>query len=276
MNILSAPRLDCLSALLARFTLSVSIDFAGVLERSQRIESHPDHGGFHILRTGAIRLDQRQTVLAPALILMPRRDDHQLHTLDGERVQLVSGSVCFGMPEANPIVASLPELLVIPLDKAVRPTLLVLEQEITAPGCGTRMAMERLCEVLLVQSLRQLITHASMSTGVLAGLADPRLALALTALHTDPAHAWTLPELARVAGMSRTAFAMTFHQRVGRTPGEYLGWWRAALARQLLEQGLTLNQVAGQVGYDSPAALARQMRRTLGVGPREIRRRPLR
>lgn len=272
MNLLQEPRLDRLSALLSRFSLSVRVDFAGPLEHARKITGQPGLGVFHVLRSGSVRLDQRQTVLAPALILLPRAGHHVLHPDPGEPPHLISGVLDFGPADLNPIVATLPDPAVIPLERTLDSTLMLLEQEAFAPRCGAQAVIDRACEILLIQALRHLVAGQSMQTGVLGGLSDPRLSRALTAIHENPAHPWTLADLAQVAGMSRTAFAMGFHHRVGRTVGEYLGWWRASLAKRLLEQGQSLKMVAGAVGYESAPALARQMRRTLGLGPRDIRR----
>lgn len=272
MNVLLEPRLDRLSALLSQFSLSVRVEFAGPLDQAWTLTQKPGLGGFYILRSGTVHLDRRQTVLAPALILIPRPGRHLLHAVAGETVHLVGGTLDFGPTDLNPIIAALPSPAVIPLDKTLEATLNLLEHEAVAPRCGAQAVIDRACEILLIQALRHLIASQGMQTGVLGGLADPKLARALTAIHADPAHPWTLLELARLSGMSRTAFAMGFHHRVGRTVGDYLGWWRASLAKRLLEQGQTLKIVAGAVGYESAPALARQMRRTLGLGPRDIRR----
>ncbi|MBR9973646.1 AraC family transcriptional regulator [Magnetospirillum sulfuroxidans] len=273
MNLLSQPRLDRLSALLSRFKLSVEVDFAGSMSLNRAVAGLIGQGGFHILRQGTIQLDRHPPITAPALILMPRQDAHRLRVAAGATAQLISGSLDFGPSDINPIIAALPNPAIIPMDHNLEATLLLLEQEAVAPRCGAQAILDRICEILLIQALRHLIASQSVQAGVLAALADERLARALAAIHTDPAAPWTLASLADLAGMSRTAFALTFHRRSGRTVGEYLAWWRTSLAKQLLEQGNSLKRVAGEVGYESTNALAQQMRRILGVGPREILRR---
>jgi AraC-like DNA-binding protein len=271
MNVLSQPRLDRLSALMSRFTLTVDVEYCGTLNEELIVEPG-DCGSFHVLRSGVAILDRRQTILAPSLVLAPQGKAHALSAVVGETVQLISGRMDFGPADLNPVVAALPDIAVIPLAAALEPTLTLLEAEAFAPRCGAQAVINRTCEILLIQALRHLIAAQSVQSGVLAGLADPKLARALTAMHDDPARAWTLQSAAAEAGMSRTSFAVGFHRRIGMTMGDYLGWWRASLAKRLLEQGVTLQNAAGQVGYESPAALARQMRKVLGAGPREIQK----
>jgi AraC-like DNA-binding protein len=103
---------------------------------------------------------------------------------------------------------------------------------------------------------------------VLAGLTDPRLARALTALHEAPHKPWKLEDLAGLAGMSRTRFAEHFRMLVGQTPIEYLTVWRMTIARQLLRKGKPVKSVAAQVGYESAAAFSRVYSRMTGHPPR--------
>ena len=96
----------------------------------------------------------------------------------------------------------------------------------------------------------------------------------LTALHEQPAHAWTLEELARVAGASRSVFAERFQQLVGSSPMHYLAHWRMLLAANLLcRSSVSLAHVAEQVGYQTDTAFSRAFRREFGVPPAAWRRR---
>ena len=118
--------------------------------------------------------------------------------------------------------------------------------------------------------MRHVVESGLVSTGVLAGLADPRLAKALTAIHEAPKKQWKLEDLADIAGMSRTRFAEHFRTLIGQTPIEYLTAWRMTIARQLLRKGKPVKTVAVQVGYDSAAAFSRVFSRVTGQPPREF------
>lgn len=101
----------------------------------------------------------------------------------------------------------------------------------------------------------------------LAGLADPRLAKALTAMFDDPTHPWGLSEMAGRAGMSRARFAVHFREVTGDTPADFLASWRITLAQDLLRSGRPLKHVAQEVGYGSASALTRAFVRKIGQPP---------
>lgn len=87
-------------------------------------------------------------------------------------------------------------------------------------------------------------------------------------MHEAPEREWTLEALAQVAGMSRSAFAATFREQVGTTPGQYLQAWRVRLAQKALRRGRPLKVIAAEVGYGSEAALSRAFKAQTGQSPR--------
>jgi transcriptional regulator GlxA family with amidase domain len=151
---------------------------------------------------------------------------------------------------------------------ALEPVCALLVGEAFADGGGRQTALDRLFDYLLILIVRHVVESGVVSTGVLAGLADPRLAKALTAMHEAPEKPWTLTDLADIAGMSRTRFAEHFRKLVGRTPIDYLTVWRMTVARHLLGKGKPVKSVAAQVGYDSAAAFSRVFSRVVGQPPR--------
>ncbi|MEN8801641.1 MAG: AraC family transcriptional regulator, partial [Thiogranum sp.] len=92
---------------------------------------------------------------------------------------------------------------------------------------------------------------------------------AINAMHAEPAHPWSLEELAATAGMSRARFAAKFRDVVGMTPGSYLGEWRLGVAQSLLRQGKPVQLVSDVVGYGSASALSRAFRAQIGLSPTE-------
>ena len=115
-----------------------------------------------------------------------------------------------------------------------------------------------------MQVLRYAIEQRLVDGGLMAGLSDPRLHKALSAVHADPARPWTLEAMAAAAGMSRARFAAHFALRVGVPPGEYLTGWRLGLARSMLRRGLPVKQVAVEVGYANASAFGRVFAQRLG------------
>jgi AraC-like DNA-binding protein len=116
--------------------------------------------------------------------------------------------------------------------------------------------------------------QAEDRTGWLAGINDRIVGAALRALHADPARAWTLEELSRVAGAPRSVLAERFPQLVGQAPMQYLAQWRMLLATNLLvRSNAPLARIAEEVGYQTDTAFSRAFRREYGVPPAAWRRR---
>jgi transcriptional regulator GlxA family with amidase domain len=147
----------------------------------------------------------------------------------------------------------------------------VLFREAFTIACGRQQVIDRLFEVVIVLILRALLNQGSVAQGMLAGLAEPRLARALVAMHEAPARRWTLEALADAAGLSRSQFAHSFAATVGTTPLDYLAGHRISIAQQLLRAGQSMKQVVDEVGYGSPAALSRAFRAHVGASPRAWR-----
>ncbi len=142
----------------------------------------------------------------------------------------------------------------------------VLLDEAGAGRCGSADTLARLSEALLVMTLRRAIDGAPQDHGVLAGLSHPRLHQAIVAIHAHPEAAWNIEGLANLAGMSRSRFMAAFGEVIGLSPLAYVTRWRMELARAALGRGAKPRDVARQVGYGSPPALRRAMRRH-GVAP---------
>lgn len=274
---------DRLSALLQRFELRSRLLHAGALRHELAVspEGPAQAGHLHLLRQGSLRLlgpqRHRRRVQGPSLLFVPQPLPHRLAPAGAEGepgAELVSAAVHFGAGDENPLLASLPALLHLPL--AQLPGLETAQQllfaEALAQRCGHAAVVDRLCEVLLIQLLRHAMATGLVDSGVMAGLADARLARAIGAMHAEPGRAWTLPALAAVAGMSRARFAAHFVQTVGVPPGDYLTGWRLGLARRLLRRGLPIKQVAADVGYASAGAFGRVFVQRVGHTPREWQR----
>lgn len=144
---------------------------------------------------------------------------------------------------------------------ALGSTLALLCDEARSPRCGQPALLRRAGEILFITLLRYLIAHPEHGGDLFRGLADPRLARSLVALHSAPATPWTLERLAEIAGMSRTAFATAFRACMQQTPGRYLADLRLNLARQAGEHGKTLKEAARLTGYASASALSRALSR---------------
>ena len=160
----------------------------------------------------------------------------------------------------------------------LKPTIDSIVEEALADRPGRDLVVDRLIEVLLVEALRFRSegVDAIGQPGLLAGLADPLLARSLRRLHGDVAHAWSVEELAREAGLSRSAFSERFGQKVGVPPMQYLIEWRMALAKAMLQRDTPpLEAVAAAVGYQSASAFSTAFRREVGSPPSHFARRTI-
>jgi len=150
----------------------------------------------------------------------------------------------------------------------------LIGEEADAQRSGRDLILERLVEVLLVEALRLRSASAPRGEqGLLAGLADARLARALREIHVDVARRWTVAQLARTAAMSRAAFAELFARKVGMPPMQYLLEWRIAIAKDLLRrEHPALAEVAERVGYQSASAFSTAFTRLTGCTPSDFAR----
>ncbi|HMD36324.1 MAG TPA: AraC family transcriptional regulator [Vicinamibacterales bacterium] len=176
----------------------------------------------------------------------------------------------------NPLIDALPPILRVGESAGGRIAAFVQYAiaESDAPRMGGESVLGRLSELMFVEVVRRYFeTLPAGQTGWLAGLRDPSIGRALTALHREPARAWTLESLSRAAGLSRSALAERFTALVGQPPMQYLTHWRMQLAATDLMTGIDgVAAVADRVGYESEAAFSRAFKKNVGVPPGQWRR----
>jgi AraC-like DNA-binding protein len=148
-----------------------------------------------------------------------------------------------------------------------------MAHECDAEFPGGSLALEHLAQLMFIQILRvHLETAKTLSAGWLRAASDKRLAPVLRMMHDDPARAWQLEELAKIAGMSRTTFAAYFKAVSGLAPLTYLTEWRMRLAaRALRDDDTPINVIAGQLGYASESAFSNAFKRVTGNAPKRYR-----
>ncbi len=194
----------------------------------------------------------------------------------GDDTIAIGGTVTFAGANANFLLDMLPDFIVIPQSVSASGTittlLTLMSGEIERDMPGREIVSARLADTLLVEAIRTYATHVAQGDmGWLGALLDPRLSRALAALHEDVARAWTVAELAGIAGMSRSAFSAEFTRRVGQPPLSYLRTWRLTKARAALKQDTaTVAEVANAVGYQSQSAFSQAFRRAFGASPKVV------
>ncbi|UHH10151.1 AraC family transcriptional regulator [Luteimonas fraxinea] len=189
---------------------------------------------------------------------------------------LIGGRFAFG-EEAGLLFEGLPPVAVIKRgsDQAsvLNWALQHLAHELANPSPGNAIVVQHLGHIMLVQVLRIYLTQEGNSTpSWLLAISDPRIGAVIQAIHTDPARSWTVEELAKVAGVSRSTLALRFKQKAGIAPLEYVSRWRMQLAtRSLKANHTTISSIAQKLGYDSDSAFSHAFKRIMKCSPREYR-----
>jgi len=253
---MDALRLDRLTALLEGLSPKV------------KLTTKPNGFSLHIIKSGTpenstgnlsgIELGALSLLVCPGVYSFE-------NLLQADQQCCMSFDVVFDGPMGPSFLAEQSEPILIGMknaDPSLVQVMMLISNEMQASRCGQPFFMNRAGDILLVSLMRHLTSRPQQSTGLFQALSDPRIARSLVAMHTKPAHPWTLETLADLAGMSRTSFANYFKEVMHISPGKYLENMRLAIARQLVETGLGLKQIATRTGYSSPSTLSRAMGRS--------------
>ena len=252
---MTPARLDRLSALLEGLNPKVTLGHAA------------DGFSLHIIHTGPETMgaigvsDQHINTLG--LLACPPGQQASSALENGERC-FMSFDVAFEGPLGPSFLAEFSRPIRIGMadaDPSLLQVVTLIANEMQARRCGQPLFINRAGDILLIGLMRHLTSRPQQPTGLFTALADPRIARSLVAMHTTPAHPWTLETLADLAGMSRTSFATSFKHLMQVPPGKYLENLRLATARQLLQSGSGLKKTAAQTGYASASTLSRALGR---------------
>jgi AraC-like DNA-binding protein len=291
------PLSDVLSLLKLRGYFSGGLDAAG-----DWCLLFPAHGGikFHAVMRGScqVHVDGAEPFTAQAgdCFLLPRGRAFRVGSrLDltpidvatlvsrkkpGEPMQLNGGGEFLSLGgycelvghHAGILLGMLPPLLHVRGEQAkaaLRNCIEHMSEEAREPQPGGFLIAQQLAQMLLVHALRAHLQDSGAGVGWLFALADRQLAAAIAAMHARPAQSWTVEQLAGVAGMSRTAFALRFRSKVGQAPMEYLTHWHMLLADDRLRHSREpVSTVALSLGYTSESAFSTAFKRVMGAAPR--------
>jgi AraC-like DNA-binding protein len=197
---------------------------------------------------------------------------------DGAETTIISGWFLFDQSRARHLLELLPALIHVRVDRdrsaMLQAALHLLAMETADNALGKGLVVSRLADIIFLHAVRAHVTQMGEgSRGVLAALKDPQILRALTAIHADLARAWTVQSLAREIGMSRSALAQRFTDRVGEAPLEYVRRWRMQRATECLRAGeRSIGEIAALVGYGSEAAFSNSFLRVVGVRPGTYRK----
>lgn len=191
-----------------------------------------------------------------------------------DRARVVCGFLGCDERPYNPLLAALPTVIHLPASGVQTTTgwlatlLTMAVKESGSARAGSENVLARLSELMFVEAIRRYLeTLPPTQTGWLAGLRDPVVGQALSALHGGPSQSWTVERLAQLVGLSRSVLAERFTEMVGQPPMQYLALWRMQLASRLLIDGGQVAGVAAAVGYESEAAFSRAFKKLVGQAP---------
>jgi len=267
---------------------------------------------YHYVVEGDLRIqiegenDKDLVIEAGEVVLLPRNDPHLMgsdlslppvagrdiirpptngglasihHGGGGGRTRMICGFLGCAGGERNPVISTLPPLLKLNVEQAgaaewIRSTFHYAAEELSAGRPGSETVLAKLSELLFVEAVRRYAEALpDGQTGWLAGLREPSVARALALLHGDIVRRWTVDDLSREVGLSRSALADRFIRLIGTPPMHYLASWRMQVAAQKLRNtSASLAQIAEMIGYDSEAAFSRAFKKTFGTAPATWRR----
>ena len=186
---------------------------------------------------------------------------------DPPNVRMLIGHCVFSSDDTHLLVSLLPQLVHVRGDRRLTTLVELVNDEMRADRPGRDVVLARLLEVLLIEALRS-TTGPAAPPGLLRGLCDNRLAIALREMHERPGQNWTVVDLAKRATLSRSTFFDRFRREVGVAPMEYLLGWRMALAKNLLRrERVGVAQTAEQIGYSSASTFSVAFARHVGTPP---------
>ena len=233
------------------------------------------HGVGHLIRDNQKSKAVDVEELLPCLEVLTLR-----HGGGGSETTTVCGAFTFENQIGNPILPLLPDLIHVSREKiqsaaGLESILQLLAHESQNPREGSGSIIGHLTGVIFIQAVRAWIeSQPHGQGGWLGALRDKQISSALKLMHQRPSEPWTIAKLASAVGMSRSPFASKFTSLTGEPPLAYLTKWRMNLAAgYLLDDQLSIRDIAERVGYESQASFTNAFKRNFSVSPREYKER---
>lgn len=195
----------------------------------------------------------------------------------GVRTLLFCAGMRFNIDAMHPLLAMMPDVMhAHDLNKnepTVRHLLDAMVEEVRLERVGAGGMLARMADVLAASLVRLWVEKGcGNAQGWIAAVRDPQIGRALAAVHQEPGKDWSVEQLARLAGVSRSGFAQRFAEIVGQTPAHYVAQIRMHQARQwFLRERTPIASVATRLGYDSEASFSRAFKRIVGMPPSHFR-----
>ena len=230
-------------------------------------------GASHIIYQGSNKQEAhpfQKIMQGEPNIFKPTKDNYAQST------SLICGIFMLHDTLLNPLFEALPPLLKTTVkvgnyySSSITENIIgLLLTEIDHPSFAHDYMIERYLELLCAKSIHSYIESAAEGeTGWFQAITDPKISRVITAIHSQPAYAWSVKELAHLISLSPSRFAARFTEIMGVTPMIYVTRWRMYWASKLLnETRLGLEQISTQVGYENVAAFSRAFKRNMDSSP---------
>lgn len=268
--------LDLLSNVLNYFSLNANVFFSGNLCGTSHFnDADQTLGHLHLLRSGKLNIRGKNqfnlTLSKPSVIYFPSSVRHSLFADEVEGADLVCARIKYVDGANSPLLQALPFFLHFDLQSSglLGQSAAWIFDEAFQERSGKQLIINRLCDIFLVNILRQVINKGEIKEGMMAGLSHPQISKVLSKIHDEPEKNWSLTDMASICAMSRSKFAEVFKETIGQTPADYLTNWRISIAKRLVLKNQNMDLVANQIGYESGSALARVFRKKVGQSPKE-------
>jgi AraC-like DNA-binding protein len=198
----------------------------------------------------------------------------------GEVTRMICGYMICDPKLSEVFLAGLPKMLKVHItgegsDQWIENSIRYFVAEGDSRKEGSDVVVAKLSEVLFVETLRRYINSLPPEEkGWLAGARDPVIGKAIALIHSEPTHQWTISDLARRVGTSRTRFAERFKHFLDESPIAYLAKWRLKLGAEILNTTEdSVAAIAASVGYGSESTFNRAFKKEFGFPPAQFRRR---
>ncbi len=300
--------MDALSEILRGLRLD-GVEYGRCQPSAPWAAAHPqdEAARFHFLAAGSAHLQTPEgdwISLSPGdAVLLPRGDAHVLASEPGlapvpiadfpkrkvcdgiidlecpnrDRTNMLFFAVMrFNVDRQHPLLQLMPSVMrtsdLASSEPAIPPLLEAMMREAEMKRVGAGGILARLADVLTATIIRTWVEHGcGQAGGWLAAVRNPDIGRVLAAIHLEPARDWSVAELARLMGASRSGFAQRFADIVGETPARYVARTRMQQAHQWLREGRRVGLVANELGYDSEASFSRAFRKIIGAPPSHYR-----
>ncbi len=290
---------DVMSDILHLLKLDVDIYHNAKVCGNWRIDEHKLGATcFHIVTLGncIMHIPNTKTIVLKQgdLVIFPRELTHHilpLEKLTGKQQHLsfseaqsisgtglLCGEVLFNHKCSNLLLDQFPTFFIIENttnNNWLRAILDMIIFENTNSQSASKSIINRLSELLFTYAIRQQLNDNPDESGMLKIYNDSRLSKAVQCIHKNPEQNWTLENLAKEAGLSRTLFAENFKLVSGWTPGKYIVWWRMQIAWSLLTRGEPVSLVAEKVGYQSESSFSRAFKKTFSTTAGNVKSRKI-